>query len=71
MSPGNDHVRTELNQKFQPPIDVLIDPSLLVANRTLEKLSDSSVFASQTQATLGRTPTEPRLGDLLPCFAAD
>jgi len=64
MSTGNDHLRTELDRKFQPPIDVLLDPSLLVANRTLERLTDSPIFASQTQATLGRTPTEPRLGDL-------
>ncbi|MDS0473491.1 hypothetical protein [Natrinema sp. 1APR25-10V2] len=64
MSVGNDQLRTELDRKFQPPIDVLLDPSLLVANRALGRLADSTVFASQTQATLGRTPTEPRLGDL-------
>ena len=64
MSASNDRLRTELERKFQPPIDVLLDPSLLVADRTLERLADSPVFASQTQATLGRTPTEPRLGDL-------
>lgn len=64
MSTGNDRLRAELERKFQPPIDVLLDPSLLVAGRTLERLADSTVFASQVQATLGRTPTEPRLGDL-------
>jgi hypothetical protein len=64
MSSGNSQLRTELDRKFEPPIDVLLDPSLLVANRSLERLTDSTVFASQTQATLGRTPTEPRLGDL-------
>lgn len=64
MNAGNDQLRTELDRKFQPPIDVLLDPSLLVAHRALEHLADSSIFASQTQATLGRTPTEPRLGDL-------
>jgi len=64
MSAGNDQLRTELDRKFQPPIDVLLDPSLLVADRVLERLANSPVFASQTQATLGRTPTEPRLGDL-------
>jgi hypothetical protein len=64
MSGGNDQLRTELERKFQPPIDVLLDPSLLVADRTLKKLADSPVFASQTQATLGRTPTKPRLGGL-------
>jgi len=64
MSTGNDHLRTALNRKFQSPIDVLLDPSLLVADRTLKQLADSKVFASQTQATLGGTPTKPRLGDL-------
>lgn len=64
MSAGNNQLRSELTRKFEPPIDVLLDPSLLVAKRSLERLTDSAVFASQTQATLGRTPTEPRLGDL-------
>lgn len=64
MSTGNDQLRAELDRKFQPPIDVLLDPSLLVAGRPLERLANSTVFASQVQATLGRTPTEPRLGDL-------
>lgn len=64
MNANKDHLRTELNRKFKPPIDVLLDPSLLVASRSFERLTDSTVFASQTQATLGRTPTEPRLGDL-------
>ena len=64
MSAGNDQIRTELERKFEPPIDVMIDPSLLVASRSLSRLSDSNVFTSQTQATLGGTPTQPRLGDL-------
>ncbi|WP_323173207.1 hypothetical protein [Natrialba sp. PRR66] len=64
MNASNDQLRTELDRKFQPPIDVLLDPSLLVADRALRRLADSPVFASQTQATLGRMPTEPRLGDL-------
>jgi hypothetical protein len=64
MSNDENDVRTELERKFQPPIDVLLDPSLLVSRRSLQQLSDSTVFDSQTQATLGRTLTEPRLGDL-------
>jgi len=64
MSAGNDQLRTELERKFELPIDVLLDPSLLVASRSLDRLSDSNVFTSQTQATLGRTPTQPRLGEL-------
>ena len=62
MNAGNDQLRTELDRKFEPPIDVLLDPSLLVADRTLDRLDDSTIFESQTQATLGRTPTHPRLG---------
>jgi len=64
MSADHNSLRTELDRKFQSPIDVLIDPSLLVASRSLNRLSNSKVLASQTQATLGRTPTEPRLGNL-------
>ncbi|WP_277543563.1 hypothetical protein [Haloarcula laminariae] len=64
MSAGNDQIRTELERKFEPPIDVMLDPSLLVASRSLSRLSDSNVFTSQTQATLGGTPTQPRLGEL-------
>ncbi|WP_158056528.1 hypothetical protein [Halorussus halophilus] len=64
MRNGNDQLRTELDRKFQPPIDTLLDPSLLVANRSLERLVNSGIFTSQTQATLGPTPTKPRLGDL-------
>jgi hypothetical protein len=64
MGAGNDQLRTELENKFRPPVDVLLDPSLLVANRSLKRLTNSTIFASQTQATLGRTPTEPRLGNL-------
>lgn len=64
MSSSNDQLRTEIERKFQPPVDVLLDPSLLVANVSLERLSDSQIFDSQRQATLERTPTEPRIGDL-------
>jgi len=64
MTTEDDNIRTELDRKFQPSIDVLLDPSLLVAERSLERLADSTIFESQTQATLGRRPTEPRLGDL-------
>ncbi|WP_246989792.1 hypothetical protein [Halorientalis marina] len=64
MSAGNDLLRNELARKFEPPIDVLLDPSLLVASRSIDRLTDSNVFSSQTQATLGGTPTQPRLGEL-------
>jgi len=48
MSASNDQLRTELAWKFQSPIDVLLDPSLPVADRALGWLADSPVFASQT-----------------------
>jgi hypothetical protein len=64
MGASNDQLRAELERKFQPPIDVLLDPSLVVARRSVERLADSAAFTSQKQATLGRTPTKPRLGDL-------
>ncbi|WP_058828746.1 hypothetical protein [Haloferax sp. Q22] len=64
MSAGNDQLRREVNGKFRPPLDVLIDPSLLVASSSLERLTDSKVFESQTQATLGEMPTKPRIRSL-------
>ncbi|MFW5949847.1 MAG: hypothetical protein ACOCR6_00640 [archaeon] len=64
MNGGTDQLRTELDRKFKPPIDVLLDPSLLVSDRVLDRLADSPVFAAQVQATLGGIPTEPALGDL-------
>jgi len=64
MSDGNSNLRSELDRKFQPPLDVLLDPSLFVSKYSLKRLDDSPIFTSQTQATLGRTPTKPRLGDL-------
>lgn len=64
MSAGNDHLRRELDAKFRPPLDVLLDPSLLVARSSLERLTGSKIFESQTQATLGEMPTKPRIGDL-------
>lgn len=64
MGRGSQQLRTGIDSVFEPPIDVLLDPSLLVASTSLERLAGSPVFASQKQATLSRTPTEPRLGDL-------
>lgn len=64
MGSSNDQLRTELSGKFRPPLDVLLDPSLLVASSSLERLTDSKVFESQTQATLGEMPTKPRIGTL-------
>lgn len=64
MAGSTDRVRTELERKFQSPIDVMLDPSLLAANTSLERLQRSGVFESQKQATLTQQPSQPRLGDL-------
>lgn len=64
MSEGIAQLRKELDSRFQPPIDVLIDPSLLTARTSLERLKDSVLFESRKQATLGQTPTKPGLGEV-------
>mgnify|MGYP000495353965 CR=1 FL=1 len=64
MSRGNEQLRKELEARFQPPIDVLLDPSLLTARTSLGRLDDSVLFKSQKQATLGQTPSVPTLGEI-------
>lgn len=64
MPTNLDRLRSELEGKLQPPVDVMLDPSLLVATTTLDRLADSTLFDAQTQATLGQTPTEPRVDDI-------
>lgn len=63
MAAENDSIRSEISGKFQPPVEILLDPSLLVADVLLTRLADSAVFTSQTQATLGQ-PTTPHIGNL-------
>lgn len=63
MAAENDSIRSEISGKFQPPVEVLLDPSLLVADVLLTRLADSAVFTSQTQATLDQ-PTTPHVGNL-------
>lgn len=64
MSTEINQVRSELEGKLEPPVDVMLDPSLLVAATTRERLADSTLFEAQTQATLDRMPTQPRVGSL-------
>jgi len=64
VNSNNDRLRTELDRKLQPPVDVLVNLSLLVADRVLEWLANSPIFASQMQTTLSGMPTEPRLENL-------
>ncbi|MFP9192154.1 hypothetical protein ACLI4Q_10925 [Natrialbaceae archaeon A-CW1-1] len=64
MEDAIDRLRTEVERRLNPPVDVLIDPSLLIATTTIERLSASQLFTAQTQATLGQSPTTPRIGNL-------
>jgi len=63
MTPDIGSIRSELSGKFKSPIDVLLDPSLFISNALLKRLSESTVFKSQTQATLLQ-PTKPQIGEL-------
>lgn len=58
------NLRSEIGGKFEPPVDVMLDPSLLVAETSRKRLADSALFESQTQATLGQTPGQPRVAGL-------
>lgn len=64
MSAGTNQLRTEIVGKFRPPLDIMLDPSLLVSRSSLERLANSKVIESQTQATLGEMPRKPRIGTL-------
>lgn len=60
---GED-IGQHIERIFEPPVDVLLDPSLLASSNSLERLSGSKIFEAQTQATLDRVPTKPRLGNV-------
>jgi hypothetical protein len=64
MSADLESLRSELEGKFDPPVDVMLDPSLLVAESSRNRLSDSPLFEAKTQATLGQTPAQPRVDSL-------
>ena len=64
MSNGMNQIRSALEASLQPPVEVMLDPSLLIASKTCERLADSTLFDAQTQATLVNTPTKPRIGTL-------
>ncbi len=59
-----DVLSSELEGKLRPPVDVMLDPSLLVANASLERVTNSDLFDAQAQATLGQSLTQPRVGDI-------
>jgi hypothetical protein len=64
MSTDLDALRAELEGKLDPPVEVMLDPSLLVAEKSRERLSDSPLFEARTQATLGQMPAQPRVDSL-------
>ena len=59
-----DVLASELEGKLQPPVDVMLDPSLLVASASLDRMANSELFDAQAQATLGQSPTKPRVGGI-------
>lgn len=64
MSADLDVLRSELEGKLDPPVDVMLDPSLLIAEKSRGRLSDSPLFEAKTQATLGQAPAQPRVDSL-------
>lgn len=59
MGIETDRLRVAIERKFQPPVDLLLDPSLLATERSFRRLQNSQLFESQAQATLGGTPDQP------------
>lgn len=64
MATEIDHLRSELEGEGRPPVEVMLDPSLLVSVNAFARLKDSILFEAQNQATLGGTPTRPRVNDI-------
>jgi len=58
MKIDTERSRVAVERKFQPPVDILLDPSLLATERSLGRVQDSRLLESQTQATLGEAPNQ-------------
>ena len=58
MKIDTERFRVAVERKFQPPVDLLLDPSLLATERSLGRVQDSQLLESQTQATLGEAPSQ-------------
>jgi len=58
MGIDTERLRVTVERKFQPPVNILLDPSLLATERSFRQIQDSQIFKSQTQATLGGTPNQ-------------
>jgi len=64
MTGTGDEIRTRIDRTFESPLDVMLDPSLLVSERALRRIRDSDTLEAQTQATLNRIPSAPSTGEL-------
>lgn len=64
MTSPLEDIRGELSTHFDPPTDVMLDPSLLVAANTLDRLGDSRLFEAHTQATLFQSSGETHVGEV-------
>lgn len=64
MGIDTDRLRVTIERKFQPPVNLLLDPSLLATERSFRRLQDSQLFESRTQATLGGTPDQTPVEDI-------
>lgn len=58
MGIDTERLRVSVERKFQPPVNILLDPSLLATERSFGRLQESQLFKSQTQTTLGGTPNQ-------------
>ena len=63
---GNDaeRLRVAVERKLQPPVELLLGPSLLATERSFEQLQQSQLFESQRQATLGGSPAQAHVGNV-------
>jgi hypothetical protein len=59
-----ENIRGELSTLFDPPTDLMLDPSMLVAASTLERLADSQLFEAHTQATLFQSAGDTHVCDV-------
>lgn len=64
MATDLDRLRSEIRGKLEPPVDVMIDSSLVVSSSSLERLMASAIFEAQKQATLDQTFRQPRIDRL-------
>jgi hypothetical protein len=64
MRVNPDRLRVAIERIFEPPVDLLLDPSLMTTARSFEQLLQSQLFESQRQATLGASPIQVQVGNV-------